>query len=198
MSEGLSEEVRATLYYILLFTTIAWGFELVPSKWFEVSTAETMSFIFTGLGYSSYYGVEDGMAYLTLVGGNRDVYVSIIRECTAIHVWGILTALVLPLKEGSLNRKMIALVFGGLLVFLMNISRIFLTVYLTAFDVFPFSWYFTNPTVETYHYPISFIYGVVGVAILIITISKWFLPELAEALISIPSELKPLFIWKKR
>ena len=76
----------------------------------------------------------------------------------------------------------------------MNISRIFLTVYLTAFDVFPFTWLFTNPTVETYHYPISFIYGVIGVAILIVSISKWFLPELADTLIALPDGFKPLFI----
>jgi hypothetical protein len=76
----------------------------------------------------------------------------------------------------------------------MNVSRIFLTVYLTAFDVPPFTWYFTNPTVETYHYPISFIYGVIGVAILIVSISKWFLPELADTLIALPDGFKPLFV----
>ncbi len=186
--------MRATLFYALLFVTIAWGFELVPSAWLERLTAEIMTGIFTALGLSSSHGVANGIAYLSLVGGARDVYVTIIRECTAIHVWGILAALILPLSRGSWTRKAAGLAFGGTLVVLMNVSRIFLTVYLTAFDVPPFTWFFTNPTVETYHYPISFIYGVIGVAILIVSISKWFLPELADTLITLPDGFKPLFV----
>ena len=192
-ARGLPEPVRATLFYALLFVTIAWGFELIPSAWLERFTAETMTGILTALGVSSNNGVANGLAYLSLVGGIRDVHVTIIRECTAIHVWGILAALILPLSRGSWIRKAASLVFGGVLVFIMNISRIFLTVYLTAFDVSPFTWLFTNPTVETYHYPISFIYGVIGVAILIVSISKWFLPELADTLIALPDGFKPLF-----
>ena len=193
-TRGLPEPVRATLFYALLFVTIAGGFELVPSGWLERLTAETMSGLLNALGLSSSHGVKNGLAYLSLVGGVRDVYVTIIRECTAIHVWGILAALILPLSRGSLRRKAAGLVFGGALVFIMNVSRIFLTVYLTAYNVPPFTWYFTNPTVDTYHYPISFIYGVIGVAILIVSISKWFLPELADTLISIPDGFKPLFV----
>lgn len=193
MRRGLPETVRATLFYALIFATIAWSFELVPSFWLERLTAQTMSDLFGVLGLSSDYGVEGGLAYLTLIGGARDVYVTIIRECTAIHVWGILVALIVPLSRGSWRRKATSLLFGGFLVFLMNASRIFLTVYLTAYDIPPFTWFFTNPTVETYHYPISFIYGVIGVAILIVTISRWFLPELADTLIRIPDDLKPLF-----
>ena len=193
-ARGLPEPVRTTLFYALLFVTITWGFELIPSAWLERFTAETMTGILTALGVSSNNGVANGLAYLSLVGGVRDVHVTIIRECTAIHVWGILAALILPLSRGSWIRKAASLVFGGVLVFIMNISRIFLTVYLTAFDVSPFTWLFTNPTVETYHYPISFIYGVIGVAILIVSISKWFLPELADTLIALPDGFKPLFI----
>jgi exosortase/archaeosortase family protein len=193
-ARGLPEPVRATLFYALLFITIAWGFELIPSAWLERLTAEIMTGLFTVLGLSSRHGVENGIAYLSLVGGARDVYVTIIRECTAIHVWGVLAALIVPLSRGSWTRKAAGLAFGGILVVVMNVSRIFFTVYLTAFDMPPFTWFFTNPTVETYHYPISFIYGVIGVAILIVSISKWFLPELADTLIALPDGFKPLFI----
>ena len=197
-ARGLPEPMRETLFYALLFVTIAWGFELVPSAWLERLTAEIMTGLFTALGLSSSHGVENGLAYLSLVGGARDIYVTIIRECTAIHVWGILAALILPLGRGSWTRKAAGLAFGGTLVVFMNVSRIFFTVYLTAFDVPPFTWFFTNPTVEIYHYPISFIYGVFGVAILIVFISKWFLPELADTLIAIPDGFKPLFVRGER
>jgi len=193
-ARGLPEPMRATLFYVLLFVTIVWGFELVPSAWLEKFTAETTSGLLGVLGLSSSHGVENGFAHLSLVGGVRDVYVTIIRGCTAIHVWGILAALILPLSRGSWRRKVAGLVFGGTLLFAMNVSRVFLTVYLTAYDVPPFIWFFTNPTVETYHYPLSFIYGVLGVAIIIVSISKWFLPELADTLITLPDGFKPLFV----
>jgi exosortase/archaeosortase family protein len=193
MASSLDDQtLRDSTLYVLMFVAIAWGFQLVPSAWFEGFTAQTMSQLLNALGFSSSHGFESGEAYLTLLGGARDVYVTIVRECTAIHVWGILLALVLPLRGGSWIRKATSLVYGGILVFLMNVSRIFLTVYLTAYDVPPFTWFFVNPTVETYHYPISFLYGVIGVAALILTISRWFLPELGEALISLPTVFKAL------
>jgi len=190
-SWGLPEPVRETLFYALLIVTIAWSFELVPSAWLERLTADWTSGLLSSLGFSSSSGVVDGFAYLTLVGV-RDVSVTIIRGCTAMHVWGVLAGLVLPLKEGSWGRKATSLVFGAVLVFVMNISRIFLTVYLTAFNVPPFIWFFPHPTVETYHYSISYIYGVVGVAILIVSISRWFLPELADTLVGLPDSFRLL------
>jgi exosortase/archaeosortase family protein len=193
-ARGLPEPVRATLFYVLLFVTIAWGFELVPSAWLERFTAETTSGLLGVMGFSSSHGVENGFAYLSLVGGVRDVSVTIIRGCTAIHVWGILAALILPLNRGSWRKKVTGLVFGIALLFVMNISRVFLTVYLTAYDVPPFIWLVSNPTVETYHMPLSFIYGVIGVAIIIVSISKWFLPELADTLIRLPEGFKLLFV----
>ena len=58
----------------------------------------------------------------------------------------------------------------------------------------PNIWFFSNPTVETYHYPLSFIYGVIGVAIIIVSVSKWFLPELTDTLITLPDGVKSLFV----
>jgi len=191
-SWGLPEPIRESLYYALMFVTITYGFELVPSAWIERLTADWMSGFFALLGLTSSSGVVDGFACLTLEGV-RNVSVTIIRECSAIHVWGVLAGLVLPLKGGSWRRKAESMVFGVVLIFVMNMSRIFLTVYLSAFDVPPFTWFFTHPTVETYHYSISFIYGVFGIAILIVSISRWFLPELADTLVSIPDSFKILF-----
>jgi exosortase/archaeosortase len=82
-----------------------------------------------------------------------------------------------------------AVSFGGALVFVMNITRIMVTVYLTGYDVPPFSWFFINPTVETYHYPISFAYGVIGIAIVISLINAYILPELGDFLVELPNAL---------
>jgi exosortase/archaeosortase family protein len=171
--------------YLLTFFIIYFGFQLVPSKWVEIITAQFSAFILNRLGLFSRYGVVNDVVFLTLEGGSRDVYVSIIRECTAIHVWGILLALVVPL-DSDFDRKLKSIVFGAVLVFFMNISRILITVFLTGYDVMPFSWFFQSPTVETYHYPVSFLYGVIGVMILILTIDRYFLPELGELLVNLP------------
>ncbi|MBC8498053.1 hypothetical protein H8D40_03630, partial [Candidatus Bathyarchaeota archaeon] len=111
--------------------------------------------------------------------------VTIIRECTAINVLGVVSSLVIPLRKGRIQRKIYSLVFSGIFLFALNVSRIMLTVLLTGFNVPPFSWFFINPTVETYHYPISFLYGVIGVALLVLMINEWILPELGDSLLDL-------------
>lgn len=183
---------RDVFIYITLFIVIAWSFELLPSGWLERFTAETSTYALRILGFSSGWGIQEGEAYLTLVDGIRDVSVTIIRECTGIHVFAIFAGLVLPVKGGLWLRKALSLTVASSFLFVLNMSRVMLTVLLTAYDVPPFAWIFTNPTVETYHYPLSFLYGLLGVAILVVTISRWILPELGETLTGILSFLKLL------
>ena len=161
-------------------------FMWVPSTWIEIITAQQSSGALNALGFTSEYGLQNGYVWMTLTGGARPVLVYIIRECTAFHVWGIILGLVVPLRYGDLTRKFKAVLFGGSFIFLMNITRIMLTVYLTGYNVPPFSWFFTNPTVETYHYPVSFAYGVVGIAVVIWLINEYILPELGDFLVILP------------
>ena len=158
----------------------------VPSTWIEMLTAQLSAGALNALGFSSEYGLQNGYVWMTLTGGARPVLVYIIRECTAFHVWGIILGLVVPLRYGDWSRKLKAVLFGGSFIFLMNITRIMLTVYLTGYDVPPFSWFFTNQTVETYHYPVSFAYGVVGIAVVIWLINEYILPELGDFLVILP------------
>ncbi|MDH5792275.1 MAG: exosortase/archaeosortase family protein [Candidatus Bathyarchaeota archaeon] len=170
-----------TLYFTL-FAVIVWCFTMVPSAWLEKTTAEASSYVLRALGLLSSWGVRGDGSYLTLWGEARPVTVQIIRECTAINVFSVMAGLILPLRNGSLPRKAIGIAFSGLLLFLLNVSRITLTVFLTGFDVPPFSWFLTDPTIEVYHYPVSFAYGVIGVALLVVMVDKWILPELGETL----------------
>ena len=164
-------------------------FMIVPSQWIELLTAQLSTAALNALGLVSDYGLKYGFVWMTLTGGARPVLVYIIRECTAFHVWGIIMGLILPLRGPGLARKLKAIVFGGTFIFVMNITRIMLTVYLTGYDVPPFSWFFTNPTVETYHYPVSFAYGVVGIAVVVYLINEYFMPELGDFLIAMPDAL---------
>jgi exosortase/archaeosortase family protein len=184
--------IEYLIFYILTFFIIYFSFQLVPSRMLELITAQASAEFFNFFGLFSRFGVYNDYVYLTLESGIRDVYVLIIRECTAIHVWGVLFSLVIPLKA-ELKQKILSVGFGASLVFVMNITRIIITIYLTGYNVPPFSWFFQSPTVETYHYPISFIYGVIGIIILILTIDKLFLPELGELLINLPGALMKQF-----
>lgn len=175
--------------YASLFVIIVWGFELIPSQWLERLYAQLTSDLLSSTGLSSSWTMEGGQAHLTLAAGIRDVSTTIIRECTGIHVFAIFSGLILPLKGGLWLRKALSIVVSGSLLFIMNLSRLMLTVVLTAFDVPPFSWIFTNPTVETYHYPLSFAYGLLGVAVLVVITVKWTLPELGNTLLNIPRVL---------
>ncbi|MFB0557855.1 MAG: hypothetical protein ACETVY_01945 [Candidatus Bathyarchaeia archaeon] len=184
--------IKDAIIYTMLFIAITWGFTLVSTRWLEQLTAQAVGSALRAIGLLSSWGVQEGDAYLSLVGENGLIRVTIIRECTAINVFAIVVGLILPLKTGSLKRKSLGIVFSAALLFLMNVSRIMLTVYLTGFNVPPFSWYFTNPTVEVYHYPISFIYGVIGVAILIVALNRWILPELGDTLFGIIDSIRNL------
>lgn len=184
----MSEEItgRYILYYAACLVIFYEFFMIVPSTWIELLTAKISAWALNILGLNADYGLRGVWVWLTLTGGARDVEVYIIRECTAFHVWGILMGLILPLRGPEWDRKIKAIVFGGVLVFLMNITRIIVTVYLTGYDVPPFSWFFTNPTVETYHYPVSFAYGVIGIAVVISLINQYIMPELGDFLVQLP------------
>jgi exosortase/archaeosortase family protein len=175
-------------YIVFYFATLFFFYQLfmwIPSTWIELMTAQISSEALNLLGLTSEYGIRYSWVWMTLKGGSRDVQVYIIRECTAFHVWGILMGLILPLQVQDWDRKLKAVIFGGSLVFLMNITRVMITVYLTGYDVPPFSWFFTNPTVETYHYPVSFTYGVIGIAIVVSLINAYILPELGDFLVDL-------------
>jgi exosortase/archaeosortase family protein len=179
--------------YLLTFLMIAISFQQAPSGWLEVQTAMVSSTALRVLGFRSEWGVVKSEAFLTLNGGARNVSVSIVRECTGIHVFAIFAGLVLPICGGFWRRKGASLVIAGIILFILNISRVMMTILLTGFNVPPFAWIFTNPTVETYHYPLSLVYGLVGVALLVVVISKWTLPELGYTLISIIYTIKLLY-----
>ena len=184
----MSEEItgRYLLFYFACLVVFYEFFMIVPSTWIELLTAQISAWALNTLGLSSEYGLRGVWVWLTLTGGARDVEVFIIRECTAFHVWGILMGLILPIRGVEWSRKLKSVAFGGGLVFLMNITRIMVTVFLTGYDVPPFSWFFTNPTVETYHYPVSFAYGVIGIAIVISLINSYIMPELGDFLVELP------------
>jgi len=188
---------RDLAVYVAVFAAFYIVFQAMPSLWAELLTARTSSTMINVFGLESGYGVTDGLVYLELTSGIRPVHVYIIRECSAIHVLGVILGLVVPLKQGGWARKAAAVALGAALVFALNVSRVILTVVLTGYDVPPLSWWVANPTVETYHYPVSFIYGVVGIAATVALIDRLVLPELGDFLGGLPDTLNRLIKTKQ-
>ena len=184
--------LRDLAVYVAVFAAFYLIFQVAPSMWAELLTARTSSAVMSLVGLESGYGVTGDLVYLDLTSGVRPVHVYIVRECSAIHVLGVILGLIVPLKHGSWARKSAAVALGSALVFVMNVSRVVLTVVLTGYDVPPLSWWLTDPTVETYHYPISFVYGVVGIAVTIAVIDRFVLPELGDFLASLPDTMSRL------
>ena len=180
---------RYLVYYVAVFVATLWVFYYVPSGWIEALTAQTATWALNLTGYAASWQQADGYTTLTLMG-QHFVTVSIIRECTALNVLGVMTGLILPLKASPLKRAF-GIAVSSLLLFILNIPRIALTVYLTAYDTWPFT-LIANRSLETYHYPISFAFGVVGVAITVLAVSRWATPELADTLLGVVDKILSL------
>jgi exosortase/archaeosortase family protein len=183
---------RDLAVYAAVFSAFYLVFQVAPSLWAETLTARTSSAAMSLLGLESGCGVTDGVVYLDLTSGVRPVHVYIVRECSAVHVLGVILGLIVPLRHGGWARKAAAVALGAALVFVLNVSRVVLTLVLTGYDVPPMSWWLTDPNVETYHYPISFVYGVVGIVFTIALIDRLVLPELGDFLASLPDALRSL------
>lgn len=182
-------KISKVVLYLLLATTIAYLVNSVPVLWLEKITASLSSHVLTFFGLSSTWNIKGSCAYIQVIDGMRSLTINIVRECTGIHVFAIILGLILPTK-GKWRKKMFAISLASIMLFLLNISRICLTVGLTFFDIFPFSMIFTSPLVEAYHYPLSFLYGVFGVFLIIICVDRFVLPELGNTLIEVVAVAK--------
>ena len=174
--------LRYLVLYTAVFATVVWLFYTIPSEGTEALTAQTTAWALTLFGHTVSWGEQNGYTTLTLTG-QHPVTVSIIRECTALNVLGIMTGLILPLRTSRI-RRLAGIALSGALLFALNIPRIALTVYLTAFDTWPFT-LIAQRSLETYHYPISFAFGVIGVVTTILAVSQWTTPKLSETLLDI-------------
>jgi len=157
---------------------------LTPSFWLEELTASVSSKVLSALGLISYWFVNNGVAYVQVGDGVRNITIEIIRECTGIHVIAIYMGLVLPVQS-VWKKKTLAITLASGMLFFLNITRVCLTIGLTFFKVFPFHLIFQNPTVETYHYPLSLLYGILGVFLLIVSTDQLVIPELGGTLVEV-------------
>ena len=174
--------LKYIILYVVSFAAILLVFYVIPSASVEALTAQTSAWALMIFGHSTSWDQLGGETVLTLIG-QRVVTVTIIRECTALNVLGVMAGLILPLRA-SWVKRLSGVALSGALLFILNVPRIALTLYLTAYDTWPFT-LLAGRSLETYHYPISFAFGVVGVAVTVLIVAKYTTPELEETLLGI-------------
>jgi exosortase/archaeosortase family protein len=180
MSTAINWKILVRIAVIFIVTV--GFFYLIPSGLVEAATAASSVYALKLFGHNASWWIENQFTYLKLEG-ETIVLVSIIRECTALNVFGVITGLILSVAA-PLSRKIMAMIVAGIALFVLNIPRIALTVYLTAYNTWPFT-LLTDLSLDTYHYPISFMFGVIGVAIVVLGLSRWIIPELGDTLVGI-------------
>jgi len=173
---------RYTVLFAATFIATIIIFNAAPSQGVEALTAQTTSATLNLLGLASKWVQTDATTTLTLTGQNT-ITVTIVRECTALNVLGVIAGLIIPLKA-KWTQRLAGVTLAAALLFALNIPRIALTLYLTAYPTYPLT-LLAEATLETYHYPISFAFGVIGVAVTILAVDRWTTPTLSKTLLAI-------------
>ncbi|MEM2896987.1 MAG: exosortase/archaeosortase family protein [Candidatus Bathyarchaeia archaeon] len=109
--------------------------------------------------------------------------VQIVRDCTGIQVIAVFMGILLPLPKASWRRKLLAVAIVAISVYLANVARIALEIWLLYNGILPWS---------LAHYPLGIVLGVFSVAFLVI-VANFFIPEISEFINSLSKELKKYF-----
>jgi len=96
--------------------------------------------------------------------------IQVVRECTGIQVFSVMAGLILPTRGSSLTRKIRVLLIISLILFVMNLLRITLEIWLVYYGILPWA---------LAHYPLSLALGISGVYSLILVSDRVF-PEFGD------------------
>lgn len=162
---------KSAAYEILRFLGIAFAIALalyyIPNYWFlENLTAQHSAMVMNMIG------MKATVSYL----GN-EVYVNqfdVQRMCTGVQVITIFLGIIVALPRTALKKK--ALAFGtiAITVYLANIGRIVLEIWLLYSGTLPWS---------LAHYPTGLILGVFAVAFLVV-VADHFMPVIGDMALS--------------
>ncbi|MEM3521975.1 MAG: exosortase/archaeosortase family protein [Candidatus Bathyarchaeia archaeon] len=161
------------MIYVLLATAISLSIYYLPDYYFlELITAQHSAMLLNLIGIQSKAWTIEKKAFLNEV--------QIVRDCTGIQVVAVFAGILLPLPKVSWKRKLLAIAIVAIFVYLANIARIALEIWLLYNGILPWS---------LAHYPLGIVLGVFSVAFLVI-VTNFFIPEIGEFVDSLLKELK--------
>lgn len=169
------------IIYILLVALISISIYYLPDYSFlELITAQHSAIMLNLIGIQ---------AKAWSIGKNAFINeIQIVRDCTGIQVIAVFTGILLPLPKVSWKRKLLAISIVAVFVYLANIVRIALEIWLLYNGILPWS---------LAHYPLGIVLGVFSVAFLVI-VANFFIPEISEFIDSFLEDIKNIFTKKPK
>ena len=165
------ERRKAMAYQGLRFVTIASTIALlayyIPNYWFlENLTAQHSAALMNMIGIKASVGYQ----------GN-DVLVNqfdVQRMCTGIQVIAVFLGIIVALPRTAIKKKIMAFTVIAVSVYLANIGRIVLEIWLLYNGILPWS---------LAHYPTGLVLGVFAVAFLVV-VADHFMPAIGDMAVS--------------
>jgi len=169
---GLDAAQRAMAYEALRFlgitSAVALAVYYVPNYWFlENMTAEHSALVMNMVGMKA-----------TVWYGGGDVFVNqfdVQRMCTGVQVIAVFLGIIVALPRTALKKKVLAFAIISASVYLANIGRIVLEIWLLYSGRLPWS---------LAHYPTGLILGVFSVAFLVV-VADHFMPAIGDMALSV-------------
>ena len=156
-----SVAARFVLVYVAAFLGLALAIYYIPDySLLEAMTAEHSAGILNAIGIPAYSTVVGNGAYVNKV--------QIVRECTGIQVIAIFAGLLLPLPRVEWQTKLKAIVVLGFSVYIANVIRVVLELWLLYAGILPWS---------MAHGPVGAVLGVITVFIFFL-VSDRFIPQI--------------------
>jgi exosortase/archaeosortase family protein len=170
---------KAMAYEALRFLGVASAIALavyyIPNYWFlENLTAQHSAFVMNMVGMKASVWYQ----------GN-DVFVNqfdVQRMCTGVQVIAVFLGIIVALPRTALNKKILAFAVIAVSVYLANIGRIVLEIWLLYSGILPWS---------LAHYPTGLVLGIFAVAFLVV-VADHFMPAIGDmALAALDGFRKP-------
>jgi exosortase/archaeosortase family protein len=162
---------KAMAYEALRFLAIASAIALVvyyiPNYWFlENLTAQHSALVMNMIGMKAWVWYQ----------GN-DVFVNqfdVQRMCTGVQVIAVFLGIIVALPRTAVKKKVLAFAIIAVSVYLANIGRIVLEIWLLYSGMLPWS---------LAHYPTGLVLGIFAVAFLVV-VADHFMPAIGDMAVS--------------
>ena len=155
------------LRFLGITSAIALAFYYIPNYWFlENVTAQHSAMVMNLIGMKA-----------TVWYQGNDVYVNqfdVQRMCTGVQVITVFLGIIVALPRTQLKKKILAFGIIAISVYLANIGRIVLEIWLLYSGTLPWS---------LAHYPTGLILGVFAVAFLVV-VADHFMPVIGDMALS--------------
>ena len=168
---NLDHSQKAMAYDVLRFlgitSVVALAFYYIPNYWFlENLTAQHSALVMNWIGMKASVWYQGG-----------DVFVNefdVQRMCTGVQVIAVFLGIIVALPRTRLIKKMLAFSVIAISVYLANVGRIVLEIWLLYSGRLPWS---------LAHYPTGLILGVFAVAFLVV-VADHFMPAIGDMALS--------------